>query len=188
MVPCFAPARFTRNWEEWPHHPHINYVSDLNWGNGNAFLRAPRRCRSERRGRGRPCAVGGAFRRAAPRPEREKGAPEGTPCGETVEAGRLLRSADAADGGTAVGALALGDRLAVLGRALDGVLHDLLFLALDAISFDSHLKYPFPFYGGPPHTFFFLSRDRKGEPPMPQAHGGLLYALPFDLPKEFLHY
>ena len=49
----------------------------------------------------------------------------------------LLRGADTADGGAAVGAFALRDGLAVLRRALDGVLHDLLGLALHAIRFYS---------------------------------------------------
>ena len=51
---------------------------------------------------------------------------------------RLLDLADAADGGAAVGALALGDGLAVLGVALLRVGHDLLRLALDAVSLDRH--------------------------------------------------
>ena len=50
----------------------------------------------------------------------------------------LLRGADTADGGAAVGAFSLRDGLAVLRRALDGVLHDLLGLALHAIRFNSH--------------------------------------------------
>ena len=58
-------------------------------------------------------------------------------CGSTQVA-KLLRSANAADRGTAVGALALRDGLAVLRRALDGILHDLLRLALHAVSFDGH--------------------------------------------------
>src|SRR5699024_10658893 len=55
-----------------------------------------------------------------------------------VEDSTLLRSADAADGGAAIGALALRDGLAVLRRALDGILHDLLGLALHTIRFNSH--------------------------------------------------
>ena len=50
----------------------------------------------------------------------------------------LFGGADAADGGAAVGALALRDGLAVLRGSLDGVLHDHLRLALHAICFDSH--------------------------------------------------
>ena len=50
----------------------------------------------------------------------------------------LLGRADAADRGTAVRALALGDVLAVLGLADDRVLHFLLSLALHAISLDCH--------------------------------------------------
>ena len=52
--------------------------------------------------------------------------------------GLLLGRANAADGGTAVGALTLGDGLAVLGGALHRILHDLLSLALDAICFNCH--------------------------------------------------
>ena len=51
---------------------------------------------------------------------------------------KLLHSADAADGGAAVGALALDDGLAVLGGALLGIRHRLLCLALHAISLNSH--------------------------------------------------
>ncbi len=51
---------------------------------------------------------------------------------------KLLCSADAANGGSAVGALALRDRLAILRQALSRVLHRLLGLALHAIRFDSH--------------------------------------------------
>src|SRR5699024_6128474 len=50
----------------------------------------------------------------------------------------LLAGANAADGGAAVGALALRDGLAVLRRALHRVLHNLLGLALHAVSFDCH--------------------------------------------------
>lgn len=50
----------------------------------------------------------------------------------------FLRSTDTANGGAAVGALALRDRLAILRRALDGIRHDLLGLALHAISFNRH--------------------------------------------------
>ena len=59
-------------------------------------------------------------------------------CAAYTETAKLLGGADAADGGSAVGALTLGDGLAVLRNALDGVLHDLLRLALDAIRLDSH--------------------------------------------------
>ena len=52
----------------------------------------------------------------------------------------LFCSADTADGGAAVGALALRDRLAVLHDALNGILHDLLCLAFHAICLDSHSK------------------------------------------------
>ena len=51
---------------------------------------------------------------------------------------KLLRGANAAHGGSAVRALPLGDGLAVLRDALNGVLHDLLRLALHAIRLDSH--------------------------------------------------
>lgn len=50
----------------------------------------------------------------------------------------LLDCADTADGGTAVGALALHDGLAVLGQAFVGFHHDLLRLALHAVCFDFH--------------------------------------------------
>lgn len=50
----------------------------------------------------------------------------------------LFDGADAADGGAAVGALALDNGLAVFRGALLGVRHRLLFLALHAISFNSH--------------------------------------------------
>ena len=52
----------------------------------------------------------------------------------------LFCSADTADGGAAVRALALRDRLAVLRDALNGILHDLLRLAFHAICLDSHSK------------------------------------------------
>lgn len=51
---------------------------------------------------------------------------------------KLLGGANAADGGTAVWALTLGDRLTVLGNALYRVLHRLLGLALYTICFDCH--------------------------------------------------
>ena len=50
----------------------------------------------------------------------------------------LLAGTNAADRGSAIGTLALRDGLAVLRRALDGILHFLLRLALHAISFDRH--------------------------------------------------
>ena len=50
----------------------------------------------------------------------------------------LFGSADTTDGGAAIGALALGDRLAVFSRALDGIFHFLLRLALHAICFNCH--------------------------------------------------
>ena len=50
----------------------------------------------------------------------------------------LFCSSNAADGGSAVGALTLGDGLTVLGNALNGILHFLLSLALHAVSLDSH--------------------------------------------------
>ena len=50
----------------------------------------------------------------------------------------LFCSANAADGGSAIGALTLGDGLTVLGNALNGILHFLLSLALHAVSLDSH--------------------------------------------------
>ena len=50
----------------------------------------------------------------------------------------LFCSANAADGGSAIGALTLGDRLAVLGNALNRILHFLLSLAFHAVSLDSH--------------------------------------------------
>ena len=50
----------------------------------------------------------------------------------------LFCSSNAADGGSAIGALTLGDGLTVLGNALNGILHFLLSLALHAISLDSH--------------------------------------------------
>ena len=54
----------------------------------------------------------------------------------------LLAGTNAADRGSAIGALALRDGLAVLRRALDGILHFLLRLALDAICFDGHSYKP----------------------------------------------
>ena len=50
----------------------------------------------------------------------------------------LLAGTNAADRGSAIGALALRDGLAVLRRALHRVLHNLLGLALHAVSLDSH--------------------------------------------------
>lgn len=50
----------------------------------------------------------------------------------------LFDGSDAADGGSAVGALALDDGLTVFRSALDGIFHDLLRLALYAIRFDCH--------------------------------------------------
>ena len=50
----------------------------------------------------------------------------------------LFCSSNAADGGSAIGALALGDGLAILRRALDRIRHDLFGLALHAVSLDSH--------------------------------------------------
>lgn len=50
----------------------------------------------------------------------------------------LFVCSDATNGRAAVGALSLGDGLAVLRRALDGILHNLLCLALHAISLDCH--------------------------------------------------
>ena len=50
----------------------------------------------------------------------------------------LLGSANAANGGAAVGALALGDGLAILCGAFNRILHDLLSLALYAICFYRH--------------------------------------------------
>ena len=50
----------------------------------------------------------------------------------------LFCSANAADGGSAIGALTLGDRLTVLGNALNRILHFLFSLALHAVSLDSH--------------------------------------------------
>ena len=50
----------------------------------------------------------------------------------------LLGRTNAADGGAAVGALALGDGLAILGGALDRILHFLLGPALNAVRFNCH--------------------------------------------------
>ena len=50
----------------------------------------------------------------------------------------LFRRADTTNSGTAVGAFALRDRLTVFRRALNGILHRLLGLALYTIRFDSH--------------------------------------------------
>ena len=50
----------------------------------------------------------------------------------------LLGSANTADGRAAVGALALGDGLAILRGAFHWILHDLLSLALYAICFYRH--------------------------------------------------
>lgn len=50
----------------------------------------------------------------------------------------LLGSADTTNGGATIRALALGDRLTILGQALDGIFHFFLSLALYAICFDCH--------------------------------------------------
>ena len=50
----------------------------------------------------------------------------------------LLRGADTADGGAAVGTFALRDGLAVLRGTGHGVSHDLLLLALHAVRLDRH--------------------------------------------------
>ena len=60
-----------------------------------------------------------------------------------------------------LGALALGDGLAVLRNALDGVLHDLLRLALDAIRLDSH-SYLQMSYGASPHFIGGVRRYQRG--------------------------
>jgi hypothetical protein len=54
---------------------------------------------------------------------------------------KLLGSTDAANGGTTVWALTLGNRLTIFGCALNWILHNLLCLAFHAVSFDSHLFY-----------------------------------------------
>lgn len=51
---------------------------------------------------------------------------------------QLFSCADAADGAATHRADALRDRLAVLGCPLNGILHNLLFLALHAVRFDCH--------------------------------------------------
>lgn len=58
----------------------------------------------------------------------------------------LLNFADTADGGATVGALSLGDGLAVFGNALNRIGHDLFLLALYAVCFDSHMRLTSLFY------------------------------------------
>ena len=74
----------------------------------------------------------------------------------------LLGGTDAAHGGSAVRTLALGDRLAVLRDALNGVLHDLLRLALHAIRLDSH-SYLQMSYGASPHFIGGVRRYQRGQ-------------------------
>lgn len=50
----------------------------------------------------------------------------------------LLGGTNAADGGAAIGAFTLRDGLAVFRGSLDGILHDLLCLALHAVCLNSH--------------------------------------------------
>lgn len=76
----------------------------------------------------------------------------------------FLGSANAANGGAAVRAFALRDRLAVLRRALDGVDHDLLRLALDAICLNRHFR---------PQSFF------SGSDPIPTLRATAIANAPF---------
>ena len=73
----------------------------------------------------------------------------------------FLGGTDAANGGSAIRAFALRDRLAVLRRALDGVHHNLLRLALDAIRFDRHFRPQSFFSGSDPIPTFLSNRDRQ---------------------------